>query len=190
MEKFNERTQEERGSESERTERQDTAQNRACNIMREDIGEDKNYYGRVQNGGNDYTHSFIPGTISPIENASVMSVSTSNPTVDYIKSWYSSKFMCLPQPRGKQESSRKDVLQPDVAYSDIQSTPRNECDDDISQKPVQKAVPKKKKSDIQEEDLKYLQKLLYGLVEIGGEEAVGDGEEGDGQTTKKSVPSI
>ncbi len=101
-------------SESEHTE----------NTARKEGAEDKQGYYASQT----QTHSFIPGTISPIDNASVVSASTNQ---DYLKMFYTSRGMSNP-PQGSKPESRKDILQPEVSFSDVQcASPRNDADEDI-----------------------------------------------------------
>ncbi len=183
-----------RESESERTEHADnTARNstardkpeRNSPSAREDNNnEDKQsigyYASQTQTGGHE-THSFIPGTISPIENASAVSAST-NTQNEYWKALYNSRLLAMQPPTSKQESSRKDVLQPDVAYSDVQSTPRNELDFEIGGHKNTNAgigvetAARKPKSEVTrealEESLQFMQRLFAGAADedLAGED--------------------
>ncbi len=137
--------------------------------------------------------SFIPGTISPIDCMSVVSVSTNNPTVEYWKYVYQSAQQQqqpkMPAPHSKKEStiSRREALQPDVAYSDIQYTPRSGFDEEATAATHRRS--KRKATGIQDDDLRYWQKILCGMFEsIAAEEAAAaETEEGD---TKRVPPSI
>ena len=129
--------------------------------------------------------SFIPGTISPIDCMSSVSISTNNPTTEYCKYVYNKIISSNAPPHSKKESAKKDVLQPDVTYSDVQYTPRSGLDDDTAATTGHK---KTKQSGVPDEDLKYLQKLLSGLFDSKAGEEVAEGN--DENDAKRAPPSI
>ena len=89
----------------------------------------------------------ISDSISPIETCSGASINTNNTIMEHIRAFNIKNPM---QNDGKIFSSREDQFQPEVAYSDIQQSPRDCCDDE----PIINGMKKEiycKKTDVEKE---------------------------------------
>lgn len=69
----------------------------------------------------------ISGSISPIDTCSAASICTNNTIMEQLKAMSGKS---IPHSIPKLFSSREDALQPDVTYSDMQTSPRDGCDED------------------------------------------------------------
>eukprot|EP00826_Nyctotherus_ovalis_P043068 TRINITY_DN4504_c0_g1_i4.p1 TRINITY_DN4504_c0_g1~~TRINITY_DN4504_c0_g1_i4.p1 ORF type:complete len:401 (+),score=69.52 TRINITY_DN4504_c0_g1_i4:616-1818(+) len=69
----------------------------------------------------------ISESISPIDTSSVASICTSNTVLEHLKA-IARRY--LPPPPPKMVIEREEALQPEVAFSDVQITPRNDGEDE------------------------------------------------------------
>jgi len=70
----------------------------------------------------------VSESISPIDTSSVTSICTNNTAIEHMKA-FALKY--LPSAVPKAVAEREETLQPEVTFSDVQLTPRNEGDEDI-----------------------------------------------------------
>jgi len=108
----------------------------------------------------------ISGSISPIDTCSAASICTNNTIMEQLKVMSGKNIpQCIP----KIFSSREDALQPDVAYSDMQLSPRDYCDEE--------AVIATQKKDNYYKKSQYMEKDWNGYLKKN--ENMSETEEGD-----------